>query len=467
MTKYDTTVIGSGPGGYIAAIRCAQLGLKTAIIERYPTLGGTCLNVGCIPSKALLDSSEHYHNSLKHFDKHGIETDGVRLNWPSMLARKDEVVSQTCTGVEYLMKKNEIEVFHGNGAFLSSQSIQITRDDGTQIQIESDKVIIATGSKPSSIPGVEIDKQRIITSTEALKLKEVPKRLLVIGGGIIGLELGSVYSRLGSEVQVVEYLDCLIPSMDGSLSKEMLRTLKKQGIKFFLSHAVQEVKSSQNKVLISALNKKEEKVEFEADYCLVAVGRHPYTEGLNLEAAGLKVDERGRVPVDENLQTTVQGIYAIGDVVKGAMLAHKAEEEGVFVAETMAGEKPHMNYRNIPSVLYTWPEAAGVGYTEEELISEERDYKSGSFPFRALGRARAAMETDGLVKILADPVTDEILGIHMMGARVADLIAEAVVALEFRASTEDLARISHAHPTFAEAVKEAALDATAKRPLHL
>ncbi|HCP33315.1 MAG TPA: dihydrolipoyl dehydrogenase, partial [Deltaproteobacteria bacterium] len=378
-----------------------------------------------------------------------------------------EVVSQTCTGVEYLMKKNEIEVFHGNGAFLSSQSIQITRDDGTQIQIESEKVIIATGSKPSSIPGVEIDKQRIITSTEALKLKEVPKSLLVIGGGIIGLELGSVYSRLGSEVQVVEYLDCLIPSMDGSLSKEMLRTLKKQGIKFFLSHAVQEVKSSQNKVLISALNKKEEKVEFEADYCLVAVGRHPYTEGLNLEAAGLKVDERGRVPVDENLQTTVQGIYAIGDVVKGAMLAHKAEEEGVFVAETMAGEKPHMNYRNIPSVLYTWPEAAGVGYTEEELISEERDYKSGSFPFRALGRARAAMETDGLVKILADPVTDEILGIHMMGARVADLIAEAVVALEFRASTEDLARISHAHPTFAEAVKEAALDATAKRPLHL
>ena len=467
MQKFDVTVIGSGPGGYVAAIRCAQLGMKTAIIERYPTLGGTCLNVGCIPSKALLDSSEHYHNALKHFDKHGIETDGIRLNWPSMLARKDEVVSQTCTGVEYLMKKNEIEVFHGNGAFLSSQTIQITRDDGTQIQIESEKVIIATGSKPSSIPGVEIDKQRIITSTEALKLKEVPKRLLVIGGGIIGLELGSVYSRLGSEVQVVEYLDCLIPSMDGSLSKEMLRTLKKQGIKFFLSHAVQEVKSSQNKVLISALNKKEEKVEFEADYCLVAVGRHPYTEGLNLEAAGLKVDERGRVPVDENLQTTVQGIYAIGDVVKGAMLAHKAEEEGVFVAETMAGEKPHMNYRNIPSVLYTWPEAAGVGYTEEELISEERDYKSGSFPFRALGRARAAMETDGLVKILADPVTDEILGIHMMGARIADLIAEAVVALEFRASAEDLARISHAHPTFAEAVKEAALDATAKRPLHL
>ena len=465
MQKFDVTVIGSGPGGYVAAIRCAQLGMKTAIIERYPTLGGTCLNVGCIPSKALLDSSEHYHNALKHFDKHGIETDGIRLNWPSMLARKDEVVSQTCTGVEYLMKKNEIEVFHGNGAFLSSQTIQITRDDGTQIQIESEKVIIATGSKPSSIPGVEIDKQRIITSTEALKLKEVPKSLLVIGGGIIGLELGSVYSRLGSEVQVVEYLDCLIPSMDGSLSKEMLRTLKKQGIKFFLSHAVQEVKSSQNKVLISALNKKEEKVEFEADYCLVAVGRHPYTEGLNLEAAGLKVDERGRVPVDENLQTTVQGIYAIGDVVKGAMLAHKAEEEGVFVAETMAGEKPHMNYRNIPSVLYTWPEAAGVGYTEEELISEERDYKSGSFPFRALGRARAAMETDGLVKILADPVTDEILGIHMMGARIADLIAEAVVALEFRASAEDLARISHAHPTFAEAVKEAAMDVD-KRPIH-
>ena len=328
-------------------------------------------------------------------------------------------------------------------------------------------VTFATGSKPSSIPGVQIDKQRIITSTEALKLAEVPKKMVVIGGGIIGLELGSVYTLVGTEVQVVEYLDRLIPSMDGSLGKEMLRTLKKQGIQFFLSHAVKEAKNFGDKVVVRALNKKDQEVEFDADYCLVGVGRRPYTEGLNLNAAGLEIDEKGRVQVDENLQTQTPGIYAIGDVVRGAMLAHKAEEEGVFVAEVIAGEKPHINYRNIPSVLYTWPEAAGVGFTEEELISEERPYKSGSFPFRALGRARAAMETDGLVKILADPDTDEILGMHMMGARIADLIAEAVVALEYRASAEDLSRMSHAHPTFAEAVKEAALDATAKRPLHL
>ena len=466
MDKFDVTVIGSGPGGYVAAIRCAQLGMKTAIIERYSTLGGTCLNVGCIPSKALLDSSEHYHNALKNFGKHGIETDGVRLNWPGMLGRKDDVVGQTCSGVEYLMKKNEIKVIHGHGSFETNQKMLVQGEDGSNISVETDKVIIATGSKPSSIPGVQIDKQRIITSTEALKLAEIPKKMVVIGGGIIGLELGSVYSRLGTEVQVVEYLDRLIPSMDGSLGKEMLRTLKKQGIQFFLTHAVQEAKNFGDKVVVKALNKKEQEVEFDADYCLVAVGRRPYTEGLNLNAAGLEIDEKGRVPVDENLQTQTPGIYAIGDVVRGAMLAHKAEEEGVFVAEIIAGEKPHINYRNIPSVLYTWPEAAGVGFTEEELISQESPYKSGSFPFRALGRARAAMETDGLVKILADPDTDEILGVHMMGARIADLIAEAVVALEYRASAEDLSRMSHAHPTFAEAVKEAALDATAKRPLH-
>ena len=451
MDKFDVTVIGSGPGGYVAAIRCAQLGMNTAIIERYSTLGGTCLNVGCIPSKALLDSSEHYHNALKNFGKHGIETDGVRLNWPGMLGRKDDVVGQTCSGVEYLMKKNEIKVIHGHGSFETNQKMLVQGEDGSNISVETDKVIIATGSKPSSIPGVQIDKQRIITSTEALKLAEIPKKMVVIGGGIIGLELGSVFSRLGTEVQVVEYLDRLIPSMDGSLGKEMLRTLKKQGIQFFLSHAVQEAKSFEDKVVVKALNKKDQEVEFDADYCLVAVGRRPYTEGLNLNAAGLEIDEKGRVPVDESLQTQTLGIYAIGDVVRGAMLA----------------EKPHINYRNIPSVLYTWPEAAGVGFTEEELISEERPYKSGSFPFRALGRARAAMETDGLVKILADPDTDEILGVHMMGARIADLIAEAVVALEYRASAEDLSRMSHAHPTFAEAVKEAALDATAKRPLHL
>ncbi len=467
MSDYDVTVIGSGPGGYVAAIRCAQLGLKTAIVERYPTLGGTCLNVGCIPSKALLDSSEHYHNATKHFSAHGIEVSGLQLDWPRMRARKDEVVSQTCAGVKFLMDKNKITVFEGHGSFRDAQTIEVRKNDGSVESFRTGKTIIATGSKPSSIPGVTIDKQRIITSTEALQLPQVPERLVVIGGGIIGLELGSVYARLGTKVQVVEYLDRIIPSMDGALGKEMLRILKKLGLEFFLGHAVQGAAVDGQEVKVRALTPKGEEVEFRGDYCLVAVGRRPYTDQLGLENAGLQADDRGRIPVNEHLETAVPGIYAIGDVVRGAMLAHKAEEEGVMAAELIAGQKPHINYRNIPSVLYTWPEAAGVGYTEEELKAEGRSYKAGSFPFRALGRARAAMETDGLVKVLADAETDEILGVHMVGARIADLIAEAVVALEYRASAEDLARMSHAHPTFAEAIKEAALDATEKRPLHL
>jgi dihydrolipoamide dehydrogenase len=467
MSDYDVTVIGSGPGGYVAAIRCAQLGLKTAIVERYPTLGGTCLNVGCIPSKALLDSSEHYHNATKHFSAHGIEVSGLQLDWPRMRARKDEVVSQTCAGVKFLMDKNKITVFEGHGSFRDAQTIEVRKNDGSVESFRTGKTIIATGSKPSSIPGVTIDKQRIITSTEALQLPQVPERLVVIGGGIIGLELGSVYARLGTKVQVVEYLDRIIPSMDGALGKEMLRILKKLGLEFFLGHAVQGAAVDGQEVKVRALTPKGEEVEFRGDYCLVAVGRRPYTDQLGLGNAGLQADDRGRIPVNEHLETAVPGIYAIGDVVRGAMLAHKAEEEGVMAAELIAGQKPHINYRNIPSVLYTWPEAAGVGYTEEELKAEGRSYKAGSFPFRALGRARAAMETDGLVKVLADAETDEILGVHMVGARIADLIAEAVVALEYRASAEDLARMSHAHPTFAEAIKEAALDATEKRPLHL
>ncbi len=467
MSDYDVTVIGSGPGGYVAAIRCAQLGLKTAIVERYPTLGGTCLNVGCIPSKALLDSSEHYHNATKHFSAHGIEVSGLQLDWPRMRARKDEVVSQTCAGVKFLMDKNKITVFEGHGSFRDAQTIEVRKNDGSVESFRTGKTIIATGSKPSSIPGVTIDKQRIITSTEALQLPQVPERLVVIGGGIIGLELGSVYARLGTKVQVVEYLDRIIPSMDGALGKEMLRILKKLGLEFFLGHAVQGAAVDGQEVKVRALAPKGEEVEFRGDYCLVAVGRRPYTDQLGLGNAGLQADDRGRIPVNEHLETAVPGIYAIGDVVRGAMLAHKAEEEGVMAAELIAGQKPHINYRNIPSVLYTWPEAAGVGYTEEELKAEGRSYKAGSFPFRALGRARAAMETDGLVKVLADAETDEILGVHMVGARIADLIAEAVVALEYRASAEDLARMSHAHPTFAEAIKEAALDATEKRPIHL
>jgi len=467
MPHYDITVIGSGPGGYVAAIRCAQLGLKTALVERYPTLGGTCLNVGCIPSKALLDSTEHFHTAQADFAKHGIEVSGLGVNWEQMRSRKDEVVSQTCAGVKYLMDKNQITVVHGHGRFRDANTVEVVKDDGSTEVLETTHTIIATGSKPSSLPGVEIDKQRIITSTEALQLPEIPKTMVVIGGGIIGLELGSVYARLGTKVQVVEYLDRLIPGMDFTLAKEIQRCLKKLGIEFKLSHAVQSATVQDEQVAIQAKNKKGEEVTFAGDYCLVAVGRRPYTDGLQLENAGLSTDERGRIPVDDHLQTSAAGIYAIGDVVRGAMLAHKAEEEGVFVAERIVGQKPHINYRNIPGVLYTWPEVAGVGWTEDELQEQGRPCRVGTFPFKALGRARAAMETDGLVKVIVDSDTDEILGIHMVGARIADLIAEAVVALEYRASAEDLARMSHAHPTFAEAVKEAALDATGKRAIHL
>jgi len=467
MPHYDVTVIGSGPGGYVAAIRCAQLGLKTALVERYPTLGGTCLNVGCIPSKALLDSTEHFHTAQADFAKHGIEVSGLGVNWEQMRSRKDEVVSQTCAGVKYLMDKNQITVVHGHGRFRDANTVEVVKDDGSTEVLETTHTIIATGSKPSSLPGVEIDKQRIITSTEALQLPEIPKTMVVIGGGIIGLELGSVYARLGTKVQVVEYLDRLIPGMDFTLAKEIQRCLKKLGIEFKLSHAVQSATVQDEQVAVQAKNKKGEEVTFAGDYCLVAVGRRPYTDGLQLENAGLSTDERGRIPVDDHLQTSAAGIYAIGDVVRGAMLAHKAEEEGVFVAERIVGQKPHINYRNIPGVLYTWPEVAGVGWTEDELQEQSRPCRVGTFPFKALGRARAAMETDGLVKVIVDSDTDEILGIHMVGARIADLIAEAVVALEYRASAEDLARMSHAHPTFAEAVKEAALDATGKRAIHL
>ena len=467
MTKFDTIVIGSGPGGYVAAIRCSQLGLKTAIIERYPTLGGTCLNVGCIPSKALLDSSEHFNNAKRHFETHGINAQKLELNWPRMRQRKDDVVSQTCDGIQYLMKKNKITVLTGHATFKDKQTIIVKDNSGAEQTVNTEHVIIATGSKPSSIPGVTCDKKRVITSTEALSLKEVPEKLIVIGGGVIGLELGSVYNRLGSEVQVVEYLDRLVAGMDISLGKEVQRFLKKQGLQFYLSHNVQSATVKGKSVTVSAKDKKGKEVEFSGDYCLVAVGRRPYTENLGLDKIGIVPDEQGRIPVNEHLETSVSGIYAIGDVIAGALLAHKAEEEGVFVAETIVGQKPHINYKSIPEVLYTWPEAAGVGFTEDELKAENYNYTTGSFPFKALGRARVSMDTDGFVKVLADKDTDEILGIHMVGARAADLIAEAVVALEYRASAEDIARMSHAHPTYAEAIKEAMLDATGKRPLHI
>ncbi len=463
--KYDVTIIGSGPGGYVAAIRCAQLGFKTALIEKYNTLGGTCLNVGCIPSKALLDSSEHYHNAAHNFKTHGIDVADLKINLTQMIERKNGVVKQTCEGIDYLMKKNKIDVLKGVGSFITKNTIKVSGE--TEQTIETDKVIIATGSKPALLPGIELDKKRIITSTEALNMTEIPKHLIIIGGGVIGLELGSVYARLGAKVSVIEYTNAIIPTMDATLGKELQRSLRKLGFEFFFNHKVKSAKVNGNEVAVVADNDKGEEVSFSGDFCLVSVGRKAYTAGLNLEAVGIKVDERGRVETDAHLETNVKGIYAIGDVVKGAMLAHKAEEEGVFVAETMAGQKPHINYNLIPGVVYTWPEVAGVGATEEELKKDGKKYKVGSFPMRALGRARASMDIDGLVKILADADTDEVLGVHMIGPRVADLIAEAVTAMEFRASAEDIARMSHAHPTYAEAVKEAALDATAKRPLHL
>jgi dihydrolipoamide dehydrogenase len=464
MSTYDVTVIGSGPGGYVAAIRCAQLGLKTAIIEKYNTLGGTCLNVGCIPSKALLDSSHHYHDAINHFEKHGIEAKDVKVNFKQMIDRKAEVVSQTCSGIDFLMDKNKITVYKGFGSFKDATHVNITSEGKTET-IESKHTIIATGSKPSTLPFIKLDKKRVITSTEALTLNEIPKHMVVIGGGVIGLELGQVYSRLGSQVSVIEYMPKIIPTMDSMLSKELQKSLKKQGIKFYTSHKVTSVENNGKEVVITADDKKGNPVEFKGDYCLVSVGRRPYTDKLGLENVGVKVTERGQVETNAHLQTNISNIYAIGDVVKGAMLAHKAEEEGSMVAEIIAGQKPHIDYNLIPGVVYTWPEVASVGKTEEQLKEEGVNYKSGSFPMRALGRARASMDIDGQVKVLADANTDEILGMHMIGARAADMIAEAVIAMEFRASSEDVARSSHAHPTYTEAIKEACL-AVAGRAIH-
>ena len=467
MSQFDVTIIGSGPGGYVSAIRCAQLGFKTAIIEKYATLGGTCLNVGCIPSKALLASSHHYEE-LQHFADHGIEVSGeVKVNLEKMIARKQAVVDQTSGGVKFLMDKNNITVFNGVGSFESATSVKVTKADGSSEIIESKNIIIATGSKPSSLPFIKLDKDRIITSTEALKLKEVPKHLVIIGGGVIGIELGQVYLRLGAQVSVVEFMDRIIPGMDAALSKELTKVLKKQGMKFYTSHKVQSVERAGDVVTVKAENAKGEIITLEGDYSLVSVGRRPYTDGLNAEKAGVKVTDRGMVEVNDHLQTNIPNIYAIGDVVRGAMLAHKAEEEGVMVAEILAGQKPHIDYNLIPGVVYTWPEVAAVGKTEEQLKADGVAYKAGSFPFKALGRARAGGDTDGFVKILADAKTDEVLGVHMIGARCADLIAEAVTAMEFRASAEDISRMSHAHPTFAEAIKEAALAATDNRALHV
>lgn len=464
--KYDLIVIGSGPGGYIAAIRASQLGLKVAIIEKYSTLGGTCLNVGCIPSKALLDSSHHYHDAVHNFKEHGILVDSPKIDFSQMIDRKAKVVEQTTGGIKFLMEKNKIDVFEGLGSFVDATHVKVAKNDETEETIEGENIIIATGSKPASLPFINIDKERIITSTEALKLKEIPKHLIVIGGGVIGLELGSVYSRLGSEVSVVEYMDKIVPGMDADISKELQKVLKKQGIKFYTSHGVSAVENKGKEVTIKATNKKGEEVTFAGDYCLVSVGRKPYTEGLGLENVGVKVNEKGQIEINEHLQTNISNIYAIGDVVKGAMLAHKAEEEGVVAAEIIAGQKPHIDYNLIPGIVYTWPEVAAVGKTEQELKETGVDYKSGKFLMRALGRSRASTDIDGFVKVLADKNTDEILGVHIVGARAADLIMEMAVAMEYRASAEDIARICHGHPTYSEAIKEAAKAAWDGKPLN-
>ncbi|MFZ9044849.1 MAG: dihydrolipoyl dehydrogenase [Cyclobacteriaceae bacterium] len=463
---FQVIVLGSGPGGYVAAIRAAQLGFKTAIIEKYNTLGGTCLNVGCIPSKALLDSSEHFHNAAYTFKEHGIDIPQPKVNLKQMIARKSDVVKQNVDGIQFLMKKNKIEVFNGMGSFVDKNTVKITREKEEK-NITGEKIIIATGSKPASLPFIKLDKKRVITSTEALELKEVPKHMIVIGGGVIGMELGSVYARLGAKITVVEFLDRLVPSMDNTMGKELQKSLKGLGFDFHLSTKVTGVEAKGKKVTVTAENAKGEEVKIEGDYCLVSIGRKPYTDGLALENAGVKVTERGQIEVDDHLKTNVDNIWAIGDVVKGAMLAHKAEEEGVFVAEQFAGQKPHINYNLIPGVVYTWPEVASVGYTEEQLKEQGRAYKTGKFPYKALGRARASMDVDGLVKVLADKQTDEILGMHIIGARAADMIATGVTAMEFRASAEDIARMSHAHPTYMEAVKEACLAATENRPIHI
>ena len=464
--QYDLIVIGGGPGGYVAAIRGAQLGMQVACVEKRKTLGGTCLNVGCIPSKALLDSSEHYHNAKDNFAVHGIGIEKLSLDMKQFMKRKDDVVENTTSGIDFLFKKNKIDRINGIGSFKNDHTISVN-NNGEVSEITGKNIIVATGSEVAELPFLPIDGKRVISSDHAIALEKVPKHMIVIGGGVIGLELGSVYARLGSKVTVVEYANSIIPTMDKQLGRTLQRSLKKLGFEFHLSTKVNGVKTTAKTVTLTAEDKKGNSVEFKGDVALVSIGRKPYTDGLGLENIGLSLDERGRIPINTHWQTEKSHIYAIGDVVVGPMLAHKAEEEGVAAVEFIAGQKPHVNYNAIPGVVYTWPEVASVGKTEEELKAEKIAYKTGNFPFKASGRARASEESDGFVKVLSDKETDEILGVHMIGPRAADMIAEAVVALEYRASAEDIGRICHAHPTFTEAFKEAALQASDNRPLHI
>ena len=466
MSEFDLIVIGAGPGGYVAGIRAAQLGMKVAIVERYKTLGGTCLNVGCIPSKALLDSSEHYHNAKDNFAVHGISTGKLSIDFGQMIKRKNDVIDNTVAGIDFLMKKNNITRINGHASFVDANTISVD-NDGKKEEYKATNFIIATGSKPTELPFMKYDGEFIISSTHALSLKKIPKKLVVVGGGVIGLELGSVYARLGTEVTVVEFMPNLIASMDTELGKTLQRSLKKLGMKFHLSTKVKSSSIDGKEITVVAEDKKGKELSFTADHVLVSVGRSPYTKSLNIEAAGIEVDERGFIKTNSDLQTSAENIYAIGDVIGGAMLAHKAEEEGVYAAEHMAEEIAHINYNTIPGVVYTWPEVASVGKTEQQLKEAGVEYNIGKFPFKASGRARASEDTDGFIKVLASKSDDTILGVHMIGPRCADLIAEAVVAMEYKASTEDIGMMTHAHPTFTEAIKEAALMATGDRALHL
>jgi len=465
MDNFDIVVIGGGPGGYVCAIRAAQLGLKTACVESRGALGGTCLNVGCIPSKSLLNLSENFRKAKKDFNQQGIEIEGIKLNIEKMMSNKNKSVQVLTKGVEFLFKKNKVTYIKGKGIIFSKNDI-VVYDNNKKTNYKTNNIVIATGSEVASLPGIKIDEKNIISSTGALSLNKVPKKLAVIGGGYIGLEMGSVWSRLGSEVTVIEYLDFITPGMDKEISNEFKKILMKQGIKFKMGSKVNSVKDSSTKVLINYTDIKNSKDEtLEVDKVLVSVGRKPYTEGLNLTKVGVKKDNKGRIEVNEKLQTSIQNIYAIGDVIKGPMLAHKAEEEGIAVAEILAGQAGHVNYDVIPGVIYTSPEVATVGKTEEQLKKENKNYKVGKFPFLANSRAKVNNETEGFVKILADSKSDKVLGVHIIGPHCGDMIAEMALAMEFGASAEDIARTCHAHPTHTEAIKEAAL-AVDKRPIH-
>ncbi|AWN34654.1 dihydrolipoyl dehydrogenase [Methylobacterium radiodurans] len=465
--SYDLVVIGTGPGGYVCAIRAAQLGLKTAVVEKRATHGGTCLNVGCIPSKALLHASEAFDEANHHFADLGIEVSGVKLDLKKMMSFKSEGVAGNTKGVEFLLKKNKVDTYHGTGRIAGAGRVEVVSEDGGNQMLETKNIVIATGSDVAKLPGIEIDEQVVVSSTGALELDKVPKKLLVIGAGVIGLELGSVWRRLGADVTVVEYLDRVLPGMDGEVGKQFQRILTKQGLAFRLSTKVTGVEVAKKGAKVTVEPAQGGAAEtLEADVVLVAIGRVPYTQGLGLETVGVQTDDRGRIQTDEHFATNVTGIYAIGDVIAGPMLAHKAEDEGVAVAEILAGQSGHVNYAVIPNVVYTFPEVASVGKTEEELKKDGISYNAGKFPFTANGRAKANGTTDGFVKVLADAASDRVLGVHIVGADAGNLIAEVAVAMEFGASSEDIARTCHAHPTLTEAVKEAAL-AVSKRAIHV